>query len=91
MNVFPHTNLTLARLASETLEPLKHLIFEIFIYCFLRLFIRTSMTFSPRDFLITPYVPLLQFVGNWIQQTICALVCSLIPEQTLYLVAMEPA
>ncbi len=37
MNVFPHMNLTLARLASETLKPLKHLIFEIFIYCFLRL------------------------------------------------------
>ncbi len=69
MNVFPHTNLTLARLASETLEPLKHLIFEIFIYCFFKV-VYTSMTFSPRDFLITPYVPLLQFVGNWIQQTI---------------------
>ncbi len=63
MNVFPHTNLTLDRLASETLEPLKHLIFENFIYCFLRL-LYTSMTFSPRDFLITPYVPLLQFVGT---------------------------
>ncbi len=58
MNTFPHTNLTLARLASET----GYLLFFKVVY--------TSMTFSPRDFLITPYVPLLQSVGNWIQQTI---------------------
>ncbi len=81
MNVFPHTNLTLARLASETLKPLNHFIFKIFKAVY------TSMTFSPRDFLITPYVPLLQFVGNWIQQNNLCFVFSLIPEQTLYLVA----
>ncbi len=82
MNVLPHMNLTLARLASEILEPLKYLIFpkletfkisnpfftqkKIYLLIFLGLFI-ASMMFSPR---ITPYITLLQFVGNWIQQTV---------------------
>ncbi len=83
MNVFPRTNLTLARLASETLEPLKHL---IFVYCFLRLFIYFYDVFSQR-FPNYPICSPLTICGELDSTNnrliICALVCSLIPEQTL--------
>ncbi len=88
MNVFPHMNLTLAKLASETLEPLKHLLSLKFYLLFFKV-VYTSMTFSPRDFLIIPF-PSYNLWGTGFKKQriiICALVYSLIPEQTLYLVA----
>ncbi len=86
MNMFPHTNLTLARLASETLEPLKHLIFEIFIHCCLYFYDVFSQRF-PNYPIYSPLTTCGELDSTNNRLIICALVCSLIPEQTLYLVA----